>query len=162
MKDGIAFGGFEIEGLRVWNQETGRSAIGILEDVEICAFRACVVNIQKQSLREFLLDVEIPDLDVAELIVAIHGVAVRDGAGGRSREAAGKRKRNRGGFDVRFGERERRLKGELLNDAVVGAGVEIDAVAGANDRVLQWLPGDAEARGDVVRSEERRVGKEGG
>ena len=46
--------------------------------------------------------------------------------------------------------RKRRLKCHVLHDALIGAGVVVDAVSGADHRIAQRLPGQAKAGSEVV------------
>ncbi len=58
-------------------------------DVEIRAFRAVVVDVEQEAVRQRALDIEIPDLHVAELVIRIDREIIGDKPGWRGRKAIG-------------------------------------------------------------------------
>ena len=148
MENGVSFGRFVDERLIAVDDQ---GALGI----ETRAFGAVVVDVYDDVALEFMLKIEIPDLNVAEGVVGIDGevVGYRDLQGGgktigkSERRARGKA---RNACNVCRGVGKRRLEGKILNhDSVLGE-VVIDAVTGADDGFLNGLPGDADAWSEIV------------
>ena len=111
-------------------------------------------------MRQRALDVEIPDLHVAEAIVGIDRKIVGDEPRRNRGKTVGERERRARARDVGRSLGERRLKREILNDVGVLREIVVDAVAGADDGVFQRAPGDADARSEVVAiGMQQRCGK---
>jgi hypothetical protein len=72
VENGISLGGFVDEGL-VAGDEQG--AFG----VEAGALGAVVADVQDNVAVEFVLDVEVPDLDIAERVIRTDGEIIPDG-----------------------------------------------------------------------------------
>src|SRR5438477_8806023 len=128
MEDGISGGGFVDERL---NSGDGDGAF----DIQARAFGAVIADVQHDARRKLTLNIEIPNLDVAEAVVGIDGEIVGD-VSGRSRKAVLERERRGRGTDVGEGRGERRLEGEILNNGGVLREVVVDAVARAEDSLL--------------------------
>ena len=96
------------------------------------------------------LDVGVPDLHVGQAIVGIDGEIIGDRTGRDRRKAVLQGQRGRRIVDIGCGDGERRLEGEILNDGGVLREIVIDAVARADHGLLQWTPGDADARSVIV------------
>ena len=159
---GLGLRGLVREGLGVGRGDGGGGGVGGGDDVEVAALGAVVADVQDDAAGKGALDVEVVDLDVAETVVLVYAVGVLDGlggaveavresqvggCGGRGDEAAGVV--GGGGEHVVLGGGERGLEGEGLGEGGELAGVEVDAVAGADHGFLQELgtPGHAEDGG---------------
>ena len=138
------------EGLRCRNADAGQKTVGGNFVVETCALRPGIVEVQEQRWPDLLLNVEEANLHVAEAVVGIDGVAVGNQAAGWSGETVLQSECAHRGLHVGFGVGEGRLEGEFLGNGLKGAGVVVDAVAGANHHFVPGLPSDADARGKVV------------
>ena len=103
MRHRIAHGIFPEIGLDVRNKQAVGAPVGSLDHVQVRAFRSRVIEIHEQSRRELVLDVEVPNLYVAEAVIAVHRVIVGDRGRRRRRKTVceGQRKRRR--LDVRRG-----------------------------------------------------------
>src|SRR5579884_2790048 len=124
-----------------------KSAFGI----EAGPLGAVVPGVQHDVSGQFALQVQIPDLHVAESVIRIDGEVVGYGSGCDRGKTVHQGKRSRrkrrdiGG--VRRGLGEGRLEREVLNHDAVLREVVVDAVARANDGTGERTPGDADARG---------------
>ena len=81
LEAGVTDGVLVIEGLRVGIQEAGRGAVRRPEDVQFSTLRTVVADVGDDTETKRLLDVDVPDLDVAEAVVLIGGEVVLDGCG---------------------------------------------------------------------------------
>ena len=102
------------------------------QNIELGAFGSGVVEIQKQSGTDFLLNIQIADLHVSHAIVGIDGIVVGDHPAAGVGKPFCKVSAPTDGLHVGCGSGEGRLKSKLLRDGLIGAGVVVDAVAGAN------------------------------
>ena len=148
MENGVSFGRFVDERLIAVNDQ---GALGI----ETGAFGAVVTDVYDEVALEFMLNIEIPDLDVAESVIGIDGEVIGYGALQGGGKTIGKSEGRAGGetrdtCDVSRGVCEGRLESEILNhDSVLGK-IVIDAITGADDGFLNGLPGDADAWCEIV------------
>ena len=92
----------------------------------------------------------VPDLHVAQTVIGIHAEVVGDGAGRDRRKSI--LQGELAGCRLRVGRRsrKRRLEGHVLHDALISAGVVVDAVSRAHHRVAQRLPGQTEAGSEII------------
>src|SRR5689334_21425644 len=95
VKDRISLRGLENKWLHILNAEasTGQT-IGCALNVQIGALRTVVSHVEQQRWCEFLLDIEVPNLHVAKLVILIHGEVVRN-RGGRRWKSVLERERQR-------------------------------------------------------------------
>ena len=148
MENGVSFGRFIDKRLIAVDDQGALS-------IETGAFGAVVADVDDEVALEFMLNIEIPDLDVAESVTGIDGEVVGYRALQGAGETIGKSEGRAGGeardaCDVRRGVGEGRLESEILNyDSVLGE-VVVDAVTGADDGFLNGLPGNADAWSEIV------------
>src|SRR5262249_12742204 len=132
MRDRITQRAFKDKRLHSGKQDAGSRAVRCFLNVESGSLRTCVVKIQNHSRTNFLLHIDVPDLDVSQSVVRIYRVAVRDQVKWWRRKPILQSQRQTTGFHVRLRGGERRLESKLLDDAGVRGGVVIDAVSGAH------------------------------
>ena len=83
----VGNGILERECLNVWNADSSCRSIGGFQNIEVRAFCAGVVDVQQYRRANLLLNVEVSDLHIAEPVVRVDGVVVRDvlrGLGGKT------------------------------------------------------------------------------
>src|SRR5947209_6471150 len=145
MQDRIPGGRFVNEGLRVTCDN--RSF-----DVESSSLCAVVANVQQKTVLQLSLYVKIPYLNVAQPILRIDGVIVRDRRGRSAREPVDECQITRGGIRdrVRFRDGKGRLKRKILNYRSVLREVVVDSIPEPNDGLLQGPPRQSEPRRNVI------------
>ena len=167
MKYGIAFGRFVDEGSgsfgggelagRGRNAGGNESAFG----VETRAFGAVIADVELYVAGKLTLDIEIPDLDVAETIVGIESVIIGHSVDRLSGKTILQGQKISVGADVGGGDGERWLEGKVADEGAVLSEIVIDAIAGANDGALGEAVGDADARREIIAigtNERRGIG----
>jgi len=96
------------------------------------------------------LNVEVPDLHVGQAVILVDRVVAF--RGGRCGEAIDESVGGQAGELVAVGldVGPRRLEGEVLHEFHVLAVGEVNAIPGSDDGVLDRVPGDADARGEII------------
>src|SRR5256885_10059706 len=142
MENGVGGGGLVDKRLRAWG---GDGAL----DVEARALGAVVAEVHHDARGKLALDVEIPELDVAEAVVGINGEIVGDRSGG-GRETILQSQNVARRADVGQGDRKGRLEGEILNDGGVLGQIVVQAIASADDGLFQGPPSQPDAGSKIV------------
>src|SRR5438876_200349 len=144
MQDRIPGGRFVNEGLRVTCDN--RSF-----DVESSSLCAVVADVQQKTVWQLSLHIKIPYLNVAQPILGIDGVIVRDRRGRSARESVDECQITRGGIRdrVRFRDGKGWVKRKILNHRSVLREVVVDSIPEPNYRLLQGPPCQSEPRRSV-------------
>ena len=130
-------------------RHSGAEAPRRVDNVETRALGAVVADVEDDAEREGPLDVEVPDLHVRQAVVLVHRVVAFSLRHGGEAVSEGEGRRAGRGVAVGLHVGPGRLEGEVLHELYVLAVGEVDAVAGADDGVLDGAPCDADARGEV-------------
>src|SRR6266404_7368528 len=121
-------------------------------DVESCSLCAVVAKVQQETVWQLSLYINIPYLNVAQPILRIDGVIVRDRRGRSAREPLDECQITRGGIGdrVRFRDGKGRLERKILNYRSVLRKVVVDSIPEPNYRLLQGPPRQSEPRRKVI------------
>src|SRR5262249_47518852 len=99
---------------------------------------------------DFLLNVDIPYLYVAEPVIEIDGIVVCDSGLSRCQKALLQRQLAEVGLWIGLRNRKRRLKRKLLGDGLIGAGIVVNAIADAYNCFGEQLPRQSQTWGEIV------------
>ena len=135
----------------VWTSSICKQrAIRSFQNIERGAFCSGVVKVHDQRRPDLLLHVQVPDLHVAQPEIRVNRVSIRGRLPAGGREPGRQSELSALHQRIGHGGRKRRLKCQILNDALIIADVVVDSVAGSHHRVVQRLPRDPHARCEIV------------
>ena len=139
-----------VERLHVRDAQARRCPVRRFDHVQSSALCARVIQVHLDAqLPHILLDIEVPLLRIADCVIRIDAVIVRDRAG-QHRKPVLETQRQENRIDVRLRQRKRRLIGHLRRDGSISGAVICNAVAGPHDCSIVHSPGEADARRDIV------------
>src|ERR1700677_81360 len=119
------------------------------DHIKLGALCTGITNIQDEIEWQRLLNIQIPHLNIWELVVLVNGV-VAEVSGVPEWSFQGEGCKDVRNVAIDFHVRERRLVGKLLNERAVLRACVVDGVCGPHDGVLHRLPGQADVRREVI------------